>query len=234
MPIGVKVGVSAYVEQELDIFLEAGVDFVTIDGAEGGTHGGPPTLQDDVGLPTLYGIARADDYLRKAGARDAVTLLASGQLTTPGRFLKAIALGADAVYIGTVAVIATLSSQMKRTLPWEPPYDLVMEADTGRWEKAFDVDQGAHNLANYLPSVVADMRYALEALGKAGVHELAREDLVALTGELAEAVGVRPAWRPPGGDREAFERLLASQAGDGAGARRTRAEGVAQATRRES
>lgn len=215
VPIGVKVGVSAYIERELDIFLEAGVDFVTVDGAEGGTHGGPPTLQDDVGLPTLYGIARADSHLRRVGARDTVSLLAAGQLTTPGRFLKAMALGADAVYIGTVAVVATLTSQMKKTLPWEPPYDLVMEAGAGRWEKAFDVEQGGQDLARYLASAVGDMRYALQALGRAGVHELSREDLVALTAELAAAVSVRPAWRAPEGRREARERLLGSPAGDG-------------------
>jgi methylamine---glutamate N-methyltransferase subunit C len=232
VPVGVKVGVSAYVERELDIFLEAGVDFVTLDGAEGGTHGGPPTLQDDVGLPTLYAIARADAYLRQVGARDRVTLIAAGQLTTPGRFLKAMALGADAVYIGTVALIAMLTSQMKKTLPWEPPSDLIMEADGGTFERAFDVDEGAGNLARYLESTMGDIRYTLQALGRGNVHELSREDLVALTSDLASAVGVPTAWSVLGADREAFERLIASESRERTGAAGSRAHKAAQPERR--
>lgn len=194
VPVGVKVGVSDYIEREIEIFLEAGVDFITIDGAEGGTHGGPPTLQDDVGLPTLHGISRADQHLRSLGVREGVTLLASGQLSTPGRFLKAMALGADAVYIGTVAIIALLSEQMHKTLPGEPPYDLVMHSASARWNRSLDVDRGAEHLANYLKSAMVDISYVVQSLGKVSVAEVDRQDLVALSRDVAEITGVRLAW----------------------------------------
>lgn len=215
VPVGVKVGVGDYIEEDLEVFLEAGIDFVTVDGAGGGTHGGPPTLQDDVGLPTLHGIVRADDYLRKAGVRDRVSLIAAGQLTTPGKFLKALALGADAVYIGTVAVMAVMTDQIMRALPGEPPYVLVMHAAQGRWKRRLDVDQGARHLHNYLKSCMAEIELVVEALGKSSVHELDRGDLVALDPATADLCGVRLAWKPRS-DRLPFEAHLAAMASDGA------------------
>lgn len=198
VPIGVKVGVSDYIEEDLEFFLEAGVDFVTVDGAEGGTHGGPPTLQDDVGLPTMHGLVRTDDYLRKVGARDEVSLLVAGGLTTPGKMIKALALGADAVYIGTVAVIATLTEQMKKAAPFEPPYDLAMHSASARWNRALDVEQGAGHLSRYLTSAMADIAYVVQSVGKASVRAVDRNDLVALDPVMADLCGVRLAWRPRG------------------------------------
>lgn len=200
IPMGVKVGAGAYLERELDIFLEGGVDFVTVDGAEGGTHGSPPALQDDVGLPTLYAVSRVDRYLRRVGARDRVTVIAAGQMTSPGRFAKAMALGADAIYLGTVSLLAILSDQMKKTLPWEPPTDLVMQATKKHWRKAFDPDASSVRLANYLRSCTAEMCYVAQALGYRSLSEIGREDLCALTSDLARAVGVRTAWEEPEDD----------------------------------
>lgn len=200
VPVGVKTGAGAYLERELEIFLEAGVDFITVDGAEGGTHGSPPTLQDDVGIPTLYAVSRADRYLRRSGARDRVTLIAAGQMTDPGRFVKAMALGADAVYLGSVALVAILGDQMKKTLPWEPPTDLVMQASKKRWRRALNTEASAIRLANYLRSCTAELCYVAQALGYTSLSQIGREDLCALSGELARAVGVRTVWEEPEDD----------------------------------
>lgn len=200
VPVGVKVGAGAYLERELDIFLEAGIDFVTVDGAEGGTHGSPPTLQDDVGIPALYALSRADRYLRRVGARDRVTLIVAGQMTSPGRFVKAMALGADAVYLGSVALIAILGEQMKKTLPWEPPTDLVMQASKKRWRKALDPDESAVRLANYMRSCTAELCYVAQSLGYRKLSEIGLEDMCALSGEVARAVGVRTVWEEPEDD----------------------------------
>src|SRR5690606_30943542 len=101
VPVGLKIADTHHPAQSSQIALEAGVDFFTVDGAEGGTHGGAPTLQDDVGLPTIYAVSRAADFLASKGAKGDVSLIATGGLVTPGMMLKAMALGADAVYIGT-------------------------------------------------------------------------------------------------------------------------------------
>jgi glutamate synthase domain-containing protein 2 len=224
VPVGVKLGVSDYIEEDLDVFLDAGVDFVTVDGSEGGTHGGPPTLQDDVGLPTMHGLVRADDHLRRAGARDRVTLIAAGQLTTPGKMLKALALGADAVYVGTAAVVALMAEQIQKAMPVEPAFDLVMHGATARWNRALDVETAAQNLANYLQSCMADVAFVVQSLGKRSVRELDRGDLVALEPAVADLCGVRLAWRPRS-DTLAFEANLAAMArGDVAADRAREAE----------
>ena len=207
VPVGVKLGVSDYIEDDLDVLLQAGVDFVTIDGAEGGTHGGPTALQDDVGLPTMHGLVRAHDHLRRVGTRDNVTLIAAGQLSTPGRMLKALALGAEAVAIGTVAIVALLADQMQKALPFEPPYDLVMHSAAHRWNTALDVDRGAHRLANYLQSCMGEIEYVVQSLGKTAVRDLDRDDLVALDPQVGDLCGVRLAWRPRSQGDAAAERL---------------------------
>ncbi|MDD3024860.1 MAG: FMN-binding glutamate synthase family protein, partial [Syntrophomonadaceae bacterium] len=68
IPVGLKIAATHYLEKELQIALDAGCDFVTVDGAEGGTHGGAPILEDDVGLPTIYAVGRAAQFLTGKGA----------------------------------------------------------------------------------------------------------------------------------------------------------------------
>src|SRR5690606_29815588 len=85
VPVGLKLAATHHLERELAIALAAEVDFVTVDGAEGGTHGGAPTLQDDLGLPTLFAISRAAQFLARHGATGDVSLLATGGLVTPGK-----------------------------------------------------------------------------------------------------------------------------------------------------
>lgn len=103
VPVGVKIAASDFIERELQVIAETQADFIVIDGAEGGTAVAPPTLEDNLGLPTLYGLVRAVDWLEEHGIRDRFSIIAAGGLCTPGHFLKALAVGADAVYIGTIA-----------------------------------------------------------------------------------------------------------------------------------
>lgn len=207
-PVGARLPGSSRLEQELEVLVGAGVDFVTVEGVEGGARAGAPTLQDDVGLPTLYAVVRADRCLRALGARERVTLLAIGQLVDPGRILKAIALGADGVYTQTAVLVAAMADQMKKTLPWEPPFDLVLRADPPHWRQAFDVDRAAGHVAAYLRSTMAEVEMALRALGKSRLRDLSPADLVALRAELAAAVGVAAAWAVPTPSPSALERLL--------------------------
>lgn len=148
VPVGLKIAASHHLEKELQIALEAEVDFVTLDGAEGGTHGGSPTLQDDIGLPTVFAVTRAAEFLAKKRASHNVSLIATGGLVTPGQMLKALALGANAVYIGTAAIMALVSEQMVETVPFEPPTSLVVY--TGKITDSLDIEKGAKSLFRYL------------------------------------------------------------------------------------
>ena len=193
VPVGVKFAATDYMEDELKIMVDAGVDYVVVDGAEAGTHAGPTILQDDLGLPTLIALARTSNYLEDLGVRDRVSIIASGGLTTPGHFLKAKALGADAVYIGTIALIALLHTQMTKALPFEPPVQIALY--TGVFKDELDQDKGAENLANYLHSCQEEMRMACYAMGKKSILAVNRADLCSVDKDLAALCRIRWAYR---------------------------------------
>ena len=68
--------------------------------------GAPPILADDMGIPTLHGIVRAVNHLEKRKMKGQISLIVSGGLLVPGHFLKVLALGADAVYLGSAILFA--------------------------------------------------------------------------------------------------------------------------------
>jgi glutamate synthase domain-containing protein 2 len=189
VPVGVKIAGSDFIEYDLEVISKTDVDFITIDGSEGGTAGAPPTFEDDIGLPTLHSIVRAVDWLKENNLKDKYQIIAAGGLTTPGHFMKALALGADAVYIGSIALMATLQSQMMKALPKFPPPQLAVY--TGKLADEFDIEEGAQCLANFLNSCTTEMQGALQVLGKSSIDLLNRDDLVTFDKELSEFIGIR-------------------------------------------
>ncbi len=188
VPVGLKIGATHHLEKELQVALEAECDFITLDGAEGGTHGGTPTLEDDVGLPTIFAISRAARFLAQKGATREMSLIAAGGLITPGQILKAMALGADAVYIGTAAIIAMVGDQITRATPFEPPTALVVY--TGKISEDLDIDRSVQNLFNFLNATMHEMEAVAVTLGKASLKDINRDDLVALDPFLAKALNL--------------------------------------------
>lgn len=188
VPIAAKIGATQYLESELDILIEAGVDAIAIDGAEGGTHGGAPGVLDSVGMPTLDAAVRAGDYYKKHGLKGKVSLLIGGGLNSPAQFLRALALGADAIFIGTAAVLAITHTQALKALLWEPPTQLVY--NTGTLKDRLDVEKSAGSLANYLMSCTEEMKILASALGHKHIKELSRADLCSTDPEMAKRIGV--------------------------------------------
>ncbi|PTX55181.1 glutamate synthase-like protein [Melghirimyces profundicolus] len=194
VPVGLKTCAGHYLERELDVALEGGIDYIVVDGAEAGTHGGPTILQDDLGLPTLHALARTVRHLEKRGVKREVSVIAAGGLTTPGHFLKAMALGADAVYIGSIALVGMLHTQFNIASPLEPPVQVLLYH--GRFKEDFDVEQGAEHLAKFLKSCVEEMKMVAYAIGKTDLSQVDRSDLVSLDRELARILGVDYAGHP--------------------------------------
>lgn len=188
VPIGLKIAATHHLEKELEYAVEAGVDFITIDGAEGGTHGTSPTLEDDMGLPTLYGIVRAKDYLAKKQVLDDISLIATGGLSTPGQMLKAMAVGADAVYIGTAALMAMTAEQATESLPFEPPTSLVVY--TGKMTDEFDIDKGVRSLLHFFNACMQEMEQVAVSLGKTALRDIGKSDLCTLDPFLSQCTGI--------------------------------------------
>ncbi len=186
VPVGLKIAATHHLEKELQVALDAECDFITVDGAEGGTHGGAPTLEDDVGLPTIFAVSRAAQFLARKGAVRDVSLIAAGGLVTPGQMLKAMALGADAVYTGTAAIMAMLGDQITKATPFEPPTDLVVY--TGKMTERLDIDKSVQNLFNFLNAAVREMEMVAVTLGKVSLTDIGRDDLAALDPFLARVL----------------------------------------------
>lgn len=200
VPVGVKIGATGRLEAELAAILQAEPDVIAISGAEGGTHGLGTALHDDTGLPTLYALCRADRFLRQAGVRGHVSLVAGGGIHQPGVILKALALGADAVILGTAALLAIAHAQVEKVTPFEPPTELLFHR--GRRAGSFDPDKGAEYLARFLRSCAAEMNQIAQTLGRARLRDVSRADLCCLDRDLAVLAGVRWAGRPSGATRD--------------------------------
>jgi len=189
VPVGVKIAGTDYIEYELAIIAQTQADYIVVDGSEGGTAAANPTLQDNVGLPTFHTLVRTVDWLLDNNLRDRFSIIVTGGLTTPGHFLKALALGADAIYIGTIAVVAALHTQMIKALPQAPPTQLALY--TGKLANKLDTDLAATHLANFLASCKTEMQLAVQAVGKHSTKELTRDDLVTVDKDLAEFAAIR-------------------------------------------
>ena len=105
-PISVKIAAVHNTAAIASGIVRAGADIVVIDGVRGATGASPKVIRDNVGIPIELALAAVDTRLREEGIRNRVSLVASGGFRNSADITKAIALGADAVNIGTAALIA--------------------------------------------------------------------------------------------------------------------------------
>lgn len=195
VPIGIKFGATHFLEDELEIFVGAGIDFLHVAGCEAGINYGPGILADDMGLPTLPALCRSVAFLNQKGVTERVSIIISGGLITPGQMLKCLALGADAVAIGTVAILALSHTQLTKVIPWEPLTELVFE--NGRAKHKLKVDEGARSLANFLKSCDAEMKFAIRNMGWSSLKQVSSADLFSLSEEVAKMTGTDLGYYPP-------------------------------------
>ncbi|MCX7681381.1 MAG: glutamate synthase-related protein [Anaerolineae bacterium] len=105
-PVGVKVAAVHHIAPIASGIARAGADYIAIDGLRGGTGAAPTVIRNHVGIPIELAIAAVDQRLREEGIRHQVSLIAGGSIRSSADVVKAIALGADAVYIATAALVA--------------------------------------------------------------------------------------------------------------------------------
>ncbi|MGE5558838.1 MAG: FMN-binding glutamate synthase family protein [Bacillota bacterium] len=195
VPIGIKFGATQNLERELEVFTGAGIDFLSVAGSESGINYGPAILADDTGLPTLPALCRTVRFLESRGLKGKISVIISGGLYTPGHFLKSLILGADAVAVGTIAVLALAHAQLAKVIPLEPPTELVY--DNGKSRNLFDIEKGAKSVENFLKSSGDEIILALRTLGKTSLKNAAKSDLCALTPETARMAGIELALFGP-------------------------------------
>lgn len=105
-PVIVKIAAVHNISAIASGIARSGADIIAIDGFRGGTGAAPTRIRDHVGIPIELALASVDSRLREEGIRDRVSIIAGGGIRSSADVIKAIALGADCVYIGTAALMA--------------------------------------------------------------------------------------------------------------------------------
>ncbi len=197
-PIYAKVGASRpYYDTALAV--KSGADVVVLDGMQGGTAATQDVFIEHVGIPTLAAIRPAVQALMDLGMHRKVQLIVSGGIRNGADVAKCLALGADAVSIGTAALVALGDNDPK----YEAEYN-ALGSTAGAYDdwhegndpagittqdpelsKRLDPVAAGRRLANYLNVMTLECQTLARACGKSDVRNLEPEDLVALTVEAA-------------------------------------------------
>ena len=194
VPIGAKIGAGGKIEEDIDHLIEMGVDFIAVDGGQGASVGAPPLLADDFGIPTLHALIRASNHLEKRKKKGEISLIVSGGLFTPGHFLKVLALGADAVYLGSVMLFTVSHKQTLNSLPFEPPTQSVW--NEGKFKDTFKIEDGTKSAEKFLTASTEEIKMALRAMGKKSLKELSKKDLVSYDEMTAKKIGIPFSFEP--------------------------------------
>lgn len=203
VPIYVKMGASR-VSDDVKLAVKAGADVLVIDGMEGATGASPDALLDHTGVPTLSALCEAVRSLEEMKALGEVQVIISGGIKNGVDAAKALALGADAVSIGTAALIALncnapLYLEDYEKLGVKPGF--CHHCHTGRCPvgittqdpelmKRLEIDPAADRVFNFLQSMTMEIQMLARACGKNDVHDLEAEDMRALTLESSLITGI--------------------------------------------
>jgi glutamate synthase domain-containing protein 2 len=180
-PVGVKIA-AGHVEADLEVALAAEPDFVTIDGRPGGTGAAPKFVKAATSVPTLFALYRARRFLDDRGA-DGLALIITGGLRVSADFAKALALGADAVAIGTAAMMACGCQQYRVCNTGNCPVGVATQDPELR--ERFDIDASATMLANFLRVCTWELEDFARLTGHADVHDLSIDDLCTTNSEVS-------------------------------------------------
>ena len=182
IPISVKLG-AGRVRDDIKIAFKDGFDFVELDGMQGSTGAAGHEVLEYVGIPTLSAIQEAKDALAEVKGGDEMSIVLMGGIKDGVDAAKAIALGARAIAVGTSAIIAggciaCLQCHVGQCVVGIATQDPVHE-------KRFNIPVEAQNIHCFLECLRWQVASVTHALGYKNVHDLSRDDLVALTPEAA-------------------------------------------------
>ena len=187
-PVGAKIGCGD-IENDVEVLADSGADFISLDGFGGGTGATEFFVRENVGLPIIAALPRANQHLRKIGKRNKISLIAGGGLRTSADFAKCLALGADTVYIGTSALIAINCQQYRVCHTGKCPMGVT--TNDPALIQQLDVEEGVRRLANFMNISNMEVANLVRIVGKNDVGKLGLEDIVALKKDLAEVTGVK-------------------------------------------
>ena len=185
-PIGLKFA-AGRIEDDLDYVLYAEPDFITIDGRGGSTGASPKLIRDSTSVPTIYALARARKYLDEHESD--IDLTITGGLRLSSDFAKALAMGANAVAIGTGAMIAAACQQYKICDTGECPVGVATQDLELR--KRLKIETAAKRVENYLKVSTEELKTFARITGHDDVHDLDIGDLCTINSEISDYTDIK-------------------------------------------
>lgn len=186
IPIGYKLS-AQHVEKDIDAALEVGVDYIILDGRGGGTGAAPVIFRDNISVPTIPALARARRHLDKLGRGD-ITLVITGGLRTPADFIKALAMGADAVALSNSAMQAIGCIAMRACHTNNCPVGIASQKP--HLVNRLVVEKSARQLANFFDASTELMQVMARACGHDHVSGFNMDDLTTWKKGMADLCGV--------------------------------------------
>ena len=178
-PISVKIAAVHNSPAIASGMVRAGADIIALDGVRGATGAAPKVIRDNVGIPIELAIAQVDQRLRAEGIRNKASIVAAGGIRGSGDIVKAIALGADAVYIGTAALVAVGCTVCQHCYTGKCPWGI---ATNDPWiAKRVNPDIATERLVNLLHGWSLEIKDIMGGMGINAIESL-RGNRLALRG----------------------------------------------------
>jgi glutamate synthase domain-containing protein 2 len=196
-PVSVKIAAVHNVAPIVSGIVRAGADIVYLDGFRGGTGAAPNIIRDHMGIPIEHAIAAVDDRLRQEGIRNEASLIAAGGIRSSADAAKAIALGADAVALGTASLVTMGCTVCGKCYTGNCSWGITTQRP--ELTVRLDPEVFGERLANLIRAWGHELQEILGALGVNAVESLrgSRERLrgVGLDEQTLDILGVKPAGR---------------------------------------
>ena len=189
IPIGFKMS-AQHIERDIGFAVQAGADYIILDGRGGGTGAAPLLFRDHISVPTIAALARARHCLDQLGASGRVTLIITGGLRTHTDFAKALALGADGVALANSAIqaIGCVGARICHTN--RCPAGIATQDP--RLRARLDTVAAPRRLATFLDASVTLMQVMARACGHHHLNQFRKDDLASWHKEVASLAGI--AW----------------------------------------
>lgn len=185
IPIGYKLS-AQHIEKDIDAALEVGVDYIILDGRGGGTGAAPTIFRDNISVPTIPALARARAHLNKTSPD--VTLVITGGLRTPADFIKAMALGADAIALSNSAMQAIGCIAMRACHTNNCPVGIATQKP--HLVDRLQIEKSAYRLKNFFEASTELMQVMARACGHHSLSDFNIDDLTTFKKEFSSLTGV--------------------------------------------
>jgi len=188
IPIGFKISAN-HIEEDIQFALDASADYIILDGRGGSTGASPEMFRDHISVPTIPALARARRYLNEKDITGKVSLVITGGLRVPIDFVKAMALGADAIALSNSAIqaIGCVGARICNTN--NCPVGIATQKAELR--QKLNIDKSAKQLERFFKSSTSLMKMMAKACGHNELNKLNKNDLSTWKKEMALLSGIK-------------------------------------------